>query len=165
MGKKKNACVIKGVTYYSPKTAGDIWGMKYQAVTKACKEERVVNAAKDTSDQWIIPSTSPKPLEKEQIKHVLICILSLKNRPDPLPADIKEKSTLTLFQYLRDCKYIEPFNEISNRIPYEAVITQKGMELVFQTPSIKINWLNIAETTVKCIAIIVDIAKLFSNHP
>ncbi len=165
MRKKKNACVINGVAYYAPKTAGDIWGMKYQAVTKACEEERVVGATEDLSGSWMIPSTSLKPLDREQIKHVLICILSLKNRPDSLPADIKEENTLTLFQYLRDCKYIEPFDEKNKRIPYDAVITQKGMELVFQTPSIKIDWLNKAETVVKCFALLADIAKTFLIKP
>ena len=165
MSKKKNATVIGGITYYAPKTAGDIWDMPHQAVTTACEEGRIIGATTDLSGNWIVPSTAIKPLEKEQIKSILICILSIKNKPDTVPANLEEHNTLNVYRYLRDCNYIEAFDEKSERILYDVVITNKGMELLFQTPTIKINWLSIAETTVKCLELIVNIANLLSNNP
>ena len=122
---------INGITYMSPKAAGDKWNMSPQKVIAACKDGRVVGATKD-SKFWIIPVDSPHPLEKEQIRQILIAILAVKNRPETRLPDGTEQ----LFGYLRDIGVLEGID----------TLTDRGMEMATTGKRVTLNWKDTSET-------------------
>ena len=157
MSKQLNVITINGITYYSPKSAADNWQMSYQAATSACKDGRIVGAFQDSTKHWCIPDTATKPIEKETIRKILIITLMLKNDPNINIPDIRKYDIPKLYKYLRDIGYINQFNEDSHRIPYEAILTDKGMKLVIENKKIDINLSNIAIMFIQCIPSFLEI--------
>lgn len=125
------------------KAAGDKWNMSTQKVTAACKDGRVVRAMKDSGNRWIIPIDSPHPLEKEQIRQILIAILAVKNRPETrLP-----NGTERLFGYLRAIDLLEGTE----------TLTERGMQLATVGESVSIDWKNVSATILSVIGSLASI--------
>ncbi len=148
---------INGQTLYSPKGAADKWGLSYQAVTRACKEGRIVGAFLDSTNKWCIPDTAMKPLEKKVIKKILIITLSLKNTPDITISELENYDIPKIYKYLKETGYIKDFNEDSNRIPYEVSLSDKGMSLVFDNKKEEIVFTNLAALFVECIPSLIEL--------
>ena len=157
MARQRTVFTIEGKTYYSPKGAGDNWLMKHQAVTAACIDGRIIGAFQDSKKGWCIPDNAMKPLPKEVIRKIMIIILSLKNRPNLVITDLEDYDTLKLFQYLRDIGCIRPFDESSDRIAYEAVLTNKGIEYVIGDKESKIDLANVAALFVQCLPKLLEV--------
>ncbi len=157
MAKQRSVFELNGITYYSPKAAADNWKMSHQAVTSACKDGRIVGAIQDSTNQWCIPNTSMMPLSKETIRKIMIITLALKNTPNIMISGLENYDVHKLYAYLRDTNYIKPFNENSSRIPYEAILTEKGMDLVIESKKIEMDWTNIAVLLVQCIPSFLEI--------
>ena len=139
---------LNGITYMSPKAAGDKWNMSPQKVTAACKDARVVGAIKDSGNRWIIPIDSPCPLEKEQIRTALIAVLAAKNWPGTrLPG-----GTDLLFDYLRAIDLLEGTD----------TLTDKGMQLATAGKSASIDWKNAGATI---LSVIGSLASIWSVIP
>lgn len=163
MTKRRNVFEIDGKIYYSPKIMAERWQISYQAVAAACKEGRIVGVVQDLSNNWCIPDTAMKPLDKDSIRKILIITLSLKNTPDVNIVGLDNYDILTLYRYLRDTKYIKEFNENSDRIPYEATLTEKGMELVINNKKSFINWSDIGSMFIQCIPSFLEIGTILMN--
>jgi len=145
---QKSLVEINGIKYMSPKAAGDMWGMNCQKVTSACKDGRVVGAVKDSSNHFIIPINSLHPLEKEQIRTILIALLVTKNNTKvSLPSGIEQ-----LLDYLRSIGLIEGRD----------TLTDKGMKLATSGKEIQIDWKNVA---MNILGIISNLASIWSAIP
>ena len=154
-------CEINGERYVTPGVFGDSIGWSRQKVTSACRDGRIVGACKDTSGSWIIPVDAMKPLETEQIRELMVTTVYLKNKPDhPLDYSDHEK-TAALYTYLQQTGYIEPFNTDSERIPYEVILTEKGIGLATEGKPLNLDWLHIGSTVIQVAASVITIAQLF----
>ncbi len=159
MKKQRSLIKIGNMTYMSPKAAGDLWNMKYQSVTAACVDGRVIGAIKDSSDKFIIPIDAFKPLDKEEIRKLMITTLYLKNRPSFDIGFNDNEQIVKLYTYLEGIGYIEPFNSSSNKIPYEAILTDKGMHLATEGGHVDIDWCNIGITVIQIAASMITIGQ------
>lgn len=129
-----------GHKYMSTQMAADLWNLKQQTVSDYCNKGKVCNAIKYREARWYIPIDAIRPLSNNEIRHFLILTLQLKNKPS-LEIDwslfsIDDSVIEPIYRYLVFRELIENFS-ISNqkRIPYEVVLTQKGLE--FATSSKK----------------------------
>lgn len=144
-----------GQKYVNTKVAADIWNLKQRTVSNYCKNGKVDRAIKYKESRWFIPIDSAKPLSDEETYKMLVMTLQLKNKPS-LKIDWSEISVdnsviVSIYRYLVFRGLIEDY-DISDvrRLPYEVVLTQKGMEFV-TSPKKKIegfgtvmqNWISI----------------------
>ena len=163
MAKQRAVFEINGKTYYSPKAAAGKWNISYQAVTNACKDGRIVGAFIDSTNQWCIPDIAMKPLDKKIIRKILIITLYLKNNPLLRVSELDNYDISKLYIYLKETEYIKSFDEESDRIPYEVVLTDKGMDLVLEKNRIKIDWANISTILIQCIPSFLEIGVALSH--
>ena len=75
---RNNMCEINGIRYVKPSVFGDMCGLSRQKITAACEDGRIIGACKDSSDKWIIPVNTCKPLEIDKIREVLVTVVYLK---------------------------------------------------------------------------------------
>lgn len=146
--RQRTLTEINGITYMSPKAAGDWWNISPQKVTAACKDARVVGATKDSGNRWIIPIDSPHPLEKEQIRQVLIAVLAVKNRPGTRLPDGTEQ----LCDYLRSINLLEGTD----------TLTDRGMQLATAGETVSVDWKNAGATI---LSVIGSLASIWSAIP
>lgn len=163
MSIQRSVFEINGQTLYSPKGAANKWGLSHQAVTTACKEGRIVGAFQDSTNKWCIPDAAMKPLEKAVIRKILIITLSLKNTPNITISELEDYDIPKIYKYLKDTEYIRDFNENSNRIPYEVILSDKGMSLAFDNKKDGIEWTNIAALFVQCIPSLIEIGAALAH--
>ena len=156
---RKKMCEIGGKRYVAPGVFGNGIGWNKQKVTAACKEGRIIGACQDTSGSWIIPVDSPKPLELEQIRALMVTTVYLKNRPDHVLDYSDHESIVAVYSYLQHAGYIQPFNTDSERIPYEVVMTEKGVKLATEGKGLNLDWLNIGTTVIQVAASIITIVQ------
>ena len=149
--KQKSLIDINGITYMSVKAAGERWNISSGKVSQACKDGRVSGAIKDSSNHYIIPMDSKKPLDKEMIRMTMIALLAIKNRPD---TSLSLDNTDDLFLYLQAIDLIEGVDL------YSSTLTNKGMELATSGKVISIDWKNAATTI---IGIIGSLASIWSS--
>ena len=154
---KKTMVEIKGERYITPKPAADCWGMSQQAVTSACRDGRILGAFQDTRGKWLVPANACKPMEREDIRRILILSLALKNRPDQVINNNSFDQMVTVYRYLRDTGYIEDFDEKSERIPFEVVLTEKGMTTAISGKKINFDIFNAGTTLIQLIASVITI--------
>ena len=154
---------INGQTYYSPKGAASKWGISHQAVTAACKEGRIIGAFQDSTKKWCIPDSAMKPLDSRIIRNILIITLSLKNTPNISISELENYDVPKIYKYLKDTGYIIEFNESSNRIPYEAILSNKGMSLAFNKKKEGVEWTSIAALFVQCIPSLIEIGAVLAH--
>lgn len=124
---------LNGKRYMSVKTAADAWGLKQNTVSAYCKEGRICHAVKYLEKRWYMPIDAVKPLSNDEIRRFLILTLQLKNKPS-LEIDwptfpCEDSSVELIYRHLVFRNMIENFDiEDKKRIPYEVVLTQKGLE-------------------------------------
>lgn len=135
---KRTICEIDGKQYMIPKVAGDKWNMKYQTVTQACKDGRIVGAAHDSNNHWLIPIDAKPPLEEETIRKALIALLGLKNRPDILFEAPNSMEIGELLRYLSGLGYIEGTSI------QDFKLTESGMKKATSGRPVNIDWLNLS---------------------
>ena len=157
---RKKMCELNGKRYVTPSVFGDAIGWSRQKVTVACREGRIVGACQDTSGKWIIPVDTMKPLETEQIRSLMVTTVYLKNKPNHTLDYVDHESTVSVYSYLQQTGYIEPFNTESERIPYEVVMTERGIKLATEGNSLNLNWLNIGTTVIQVAASLITIAQV-----
>ena len=163
MAKQRSVFELNGITYYSPKAAADNWKMSHQAVTSACKDGRIVGAIQDSTKKWCIPDSAMKPLDSQIIRNTLIITLSLKNTPNISISELETYDVPKIYKYLKDTGYIKDFNESSNRIPYEAILSDKGMSLAFNKKKEGVEWTSIAALFVQCIPSLIEIGAVLAH--
>ena len=156
---RKKMCELNGKRYVIPSVFGNAIGWSGQKVTAACKEGRIVGACQDTSGRWIIPVDTMKPLETEQIRSLMVTTVYLKNRPNHTLDYSDHESTVSVYTYLQQTGYIEPFDAESERIPFEVVLTEKGIKLATEGKPLNLNWLNIGTTVIQVAASLITIAQ------
>lgn len=125
---------LNGQKYMNTKTAATAWNLKPTTVAEYCKEHKICNAIKYLEARWYVPVDAVKPLSNEEIRRFLILTLQLKNKPSleidwsTFPGDYS--SVELIYRYLVFRNMIESFDiQDKKHIPYEVVLTQKGMEI------------------------------------
>ena len=152
-------CEINGKRYVTPSVFGNVIGWSKQKVTAACKEGRIIGADQDSSGSWIIPVDAPNPLELEQIRSLMVTTVYLKNRPDHVLDYSDHESIVAVYSSLQHAGYTQPFNTDSERIPYEVVMTEKGVKLATEGKGLNLDWLNIGTTVIQVAASIITIVQ------
>ena len=150
---------INGERFVTPGVFADGCGKSTQNITAACKDGRIVGACQDASGNWIIPINAMAPLEIEQIRKLMIISLYLKNKPEHALDYSEHDDVVRVYSYLQQTGYINPFNENSERIPYEVVLTEKGMKIATEGSPISINWLQLGSTVIQVAASILTIMQ------
>ena len=132
-----------GKTYMSVKAAHDKWvDVSSNEITAACKDKRIVGVIQDPEGHYYIPVEAKRPMTPENIRTVLIATISLKNRPDDVTTITHTKGLREMYTYLSRIDMIEPFDiNDENRIPYDVIITDKGMDYMLSGNFFRnINW-------------------------
>ena len=129
---------INGKKYMDTKTAADCWNLKPKTVAEYCRTNRVIDKFK-TDNKWYIFIDEMKPLSIGEIRKLLILTVQLKNKPtleiDWSLFSFDDSKIEIIYKNLELQKYINPF-DIKNkkRIPYEVVLTEKGLDIVTNHP-------------------------------
>lgn len=125
---------LNGKKYMNTKTAAGAWNLKPATVSAYCKEGKICNAVKYLEERWYMPIDTVKPLSNDEIRRFLILTLQLKNKPSLeidwaiFPSDYS--SVELIYRHLVFRNMIENFDiQDKKHIPYEVVLTQKGMEI------------------------------------
>lgn len=126
---------VEGVKYMSTNSAAILWDVKPRTVSDYCKNNRITHKFKDGNRGWYIRIDEMKPLSISEVRQILILTLQLKNNPSldidwsvfNFDISIVEKiyKNLVLQGYIMDFSI-----EDNQRIPYEVILTDKGLELV-----------------------------------
>lgn len=154
--KQKNICEIAGKRYMSPSVAGELWNMKYQAVTNACIDGRIIGAYRDSGNRWIIPIDAVKPLDLENIRQILISTLALKNRNSDI-AGSWSPDVITVYDYLIEIGMFEPTENLSANTLKNLVLTDKGMRIATEGKKMNIDLMNAGVTIVQVVASVITI--------
>lgn len=157
--KKPMMCEIDGKRYVTPGIFGSTLGWNRQKVTAACIDGRIIGACKDTSGSWIIPVNTVKPLEIDQIRSLMVTTVYLKNNPNHVLDYQDHDKTVAVYSYLQQTGFIEPFDDNSDRIPYEVVMTEKGIKLATEGKPLDLNWLHVGTTVIQVIASIITVGQ------
>ncbi len=159
-----------GKKYMNTKTAADNWKLKTDTVTKYCSAGKIPNAFKYYEKRWYIPIESIKPLTDEEIRKFLVLTLQLKNKPslkiDRSIVNVDVKTITMIYRYLVYCEMIENFEiEDASRVPYEVVLTQKGLEFAtsFKKEKIK-NFENIVKDWLPIVINATQLAINIAQH-
>ena len=155
---------IDDSTYMSTKAAADAWGLKPKTVAKYCRDGKIIHKFKNGNLGWYIRVDEIKPLSQEEIRKTLILTLQLKNNPDYeidySTFGFNETAIESVYHHICSHGYIEPFSiEDKQRIPYDVVLTQKGME--FTTTHKQPSSRDISNTVSNWVSIIANVAQLY----
>lgn len=156
---KKKMITIGGKRFVTPGVFADGCGKSTQKITAACKDGRIIGACQDSSRNWIIPVNAMAPLEIEQIRQLMIVSLYLKNKPEHVLDYSEHDEIVSVYSYLQQIGYIYPFNENSESIPYEVILTEKGMKIATEGSPISINWLQVGSTVIQVAASVLTIVQ------
>lgn len=156
--------VIDGNNYMSTKTAAKLWNLQPKTVSDYCKNNKIKNKFKNGHFGWYIRTDEIKPLSQEEIRRILILTLQLKNNPayeiDWSLFEYDESVLDSIYTHLNAHGYIQDFSiEDKKRIPYEVVLTQKGMELATTFRKEKIA--DFTVTLTQWLPIIIGAAQLY----
>ena len=125
---------VDGNKYMSTKTAADLWGLSPRTVSDHCKNNRIHRKFKNGKLGWYIHVDEIKPLSDIEIHRLLVLSIQLKNDPsltiDWSTFNFDDKAIDVIYQSLYLSGYIHAYS-VSNkrRIPYEVILTQKGLEM------------------------------------
>lgn len=124
---------IEGKKYMSTKTAADLWGLSSRTVSNYCKRDRIRRKFKNGGMGWYIYIDEIKPLSDAEIHKLLVLSIQLKNNPsleiDWSTFNFDNSIIDVIYQNLVASGYIQPYNiSDKRRIPYEVILTQKGLE-------------------------------------
>lgn len=125
---------VDGKKYMSTKTAANLWGISTSTVSDYCKNDRIHHKFKNGRMGWYIYIDEIKPLSDNEIHRLLVLSIQLKNNPsleiDWTTFDFDNSIIDVVYQNLVESGYIQPYNiDDKRRIPYEVILTQKGLEM------------------------------------
>lgn len=89
----------------------------------------------------------------------MVTTVYLKNKQDHVLDYSDHEGIVTVYSYLQKTGYIECFNAESDRIPYEVVMTDKGVKLATEGKKLDLNWMKIGTTVIQVAASIIAIAQ------
>lgn len=124
---------VAGKKYICTKLVAETWGIGQGTVANYCRTGRIKDCWKDSRKRWFIPVDTIKPLSDTEVQHLLFLVLQLKNDPT-LEIDwsmFTFDTTIVdlIYSNLVYEGYLKPFHiQEKERIPYEVVLTQKGLE-------------------------------------
>lgn len=155
---------IEGKHYMSTKTAANLWGLQPKTVSDYCKNNKIKYKFKNGRFGWYIRTDEIKPLSHEEIRRMLILTLQLKNNPtyeiDWTLFNYDESVLESIYNHLCTHGYIQNFLiEDKKRIPYDVILTQKGIELATTFRNKKIS--DFATTLTQWLPIIINVAQLY----
>ena len=155
---------IDGKKYMSTKAAAELWNLHHKTVSAYCKSDKIKNKFKNGRFGWYIRIDEIKPLSQAEIRKILILSLQLKNNPDytiEWTAFNYDESVLeSIYNHLYVHGYIQHFSvEDKKRIPYDVVLTPKGMELATTFQKEKNSDFNV--TLTQWLPIIISAAQLY----
>lgn len=155
---------IDGNTFMSTKAAANLWNLQPKTVSDYCKNNKIKNKFKNGCLGWYIRTDEIKPLSQEEIRRMLILTLQLKNNPayeiDWSLFEYDESVLDSIYTHLYVHGYIQNFSvEDKKRIPYDVVLTQKGMELATTFRKGKIA--DFTVTLTQWLPIIISAAQLY----
>lgn len=124
---------IDGNKYMSTKTAADLWGVSSRTVSAYCKKNRIHRKFKN-GNRWYIHIDEIKPLSDVEIHRLLVLSIQLKNNPSLLidwtTFNFDDEAIDAIYQSLCRSGYINSYSVFDKRrIPYEVILTQKGLEM------------------------------------
>ena len=129
----KSIIDINGRTYMNIKSAAERWNLSASTVRKYCREGRIQDCIKLNERIWYINFNSIKPLSEQDVHQILVLSLQLKNDPsleiEWNTFNFVESAVRIVYQQLFIEGYIrEITSEDDRRIPYDVILTQKGMD-------------------------------------
>lgn len=156
--------VVDGNSYMSTKAAAQLWNLQTKTVSNYCKDGKIKHCFKNGRLGWYIRTDEIKPLSQEDIRRILVLTLQLKNNPayeiDWTLLDCDRSVLESTYNHLQAQGYICDFSvDDEKRLPYEVVLTQKGMELVTTFKKTKIA--SFPEALVQWMPIMINVAQLY----
>ncbi|MBQ9949705.1 MAG: helix-turn-helix domain-containing protein [Clostridia bacterium] len=125
---------VDGNKYMSTKTAAELWGLSSRTVSDYCKKNRIHRRFKNGKLGWYIHIDEIKPLSDTEIHRLLVLSIQLKNDPsltiDWTTFNFDDEAIDAIYQSLCLSGYIHSYSvSDKRRIPYEVILTQKGLEM------------------------------------
>lgn len=125
---------VDGNKYVSTKTAAELWGLSSRTVADYCKNNRIHRKFKNGKLGWYIHIDEIKPLTDTEIHRLLVLSIQLKNDPsltiDWTTFNFDDEAIDAVYQSLYQSRYIHSYSvSDKRRIPYEVILTQKGLEM------------------------------------
>ena len=125
---------VEGNKYMSTKTAAELWGLSSRTVSDYCKNNRIHRRFKNGKLGWYIHIDEIKPLSDTEIHRLLVLSIQLKNDPsltiDWTTFNFDDEAIDAIYQSLCQSGYIHSYSvSDKRRIPYEVILTQKGLEM------------------------------------
>ena len=125
---------VDGNKYMSTKTAAELWGLSSRTVSDYCKNNRIHRKFKNGKLGWYIHIDEIKPLTDTEIHRLLVLSIQLKNDPsltiDWTTFNFDDEAIDAVYQSLYQSRYIHSYSvSDKRRIPYEVILTQKGLEM------------------------------------
>jgi hypothetical protein len=148
MGKQK-LLEINGKRYMLTSEAAKMWGIKPATVSLYCRDGMIPDSFKNVDNNWWIPVSAIRPLSKAQIKKILLLTIqltyNLTYQMDYRAYGVNIEGIKLVYNHLAKLGYIRKLDKDINatRIPYEAKLTQKGIEIVASAADDKSNNLDI----------------------
>ena len=154
--------IVEGKKYVSTKIIAKTWGLTRNTVSDYCKSNKIINKFKD-GNRWYIRTDEIKPLTNEEIHRLLMLTLQLKNNPslkiDWSTFSFDDSFIEYIYQNLVEQKYIEQFTiRDKKRIPYEVILTQKGLDIAMKYRKGKTN--DFSAIVSQWLPIIINVAQL-----
>ena len=125
---------VDGEKYMSTKTAADLWGLSTRTVSNYCKSGRIHRKFKNGKMGWYIHIDEIKPLSDTELHRLLVLSIQLKNNPslaiDWSTFNFDDIAIDVTYQNLVVSGFVQPYTITDKRrIPYEIILTQKGLEM------------------------------------
>lgn len=125
---------INNEKYMSTKTAANLWGLSTRTVANYCNSNRIHRKFKNGKLGWYIHIDEIKPLTDIEVHRLLVLSIQLKNNPtlqiDWSTFTFDSSAIDVVYQNLVETGFLQPYVVTDyHRIPYEVVLTQKGLEM------------------------------------
>lgn len=154
---------IDNKIFMSTKAASDLWHLKPRTIANYCNKGKIINKFKNGRYGWYISVDEPKPLSKEEIHKLLVLTIQLKNNPkleiDWSTFNFDDSAIDSVYRKLVMLGYIFPYNlKDMKRIPYEIILTQKGLETATKFNKTVIS--DFSTTLSQWLPVIINLAQL-----
>ena len=132
---RRDSIEIDGKGYATTKVMAGVWGVSQRTASRYCRDGLVAGAFKDSSNRYLIPVDTRKPLSRQVIEKVLWLVIQLKNAPafriDYAKMEIKPEQLVGAFYYLADLGLVSPPGHYpAKEIPYRVSLTRKGVDFI-----------------------------------
>lgn len=158
---------VDGRRYMSSKRAEELWRKRQATISKCCKDGRIPPSRcfKDDHNNWYIDTNTIYPLAEDEIRKILTLTLQLKNNPqytfDWTTFTIGAENIRPVYDYLLDMSYIFPYQiEDSNRLPYDIVLSEKGMNLVMSYGRRNKSDLCLINSTAQWLSVVLQVGQI-----